>query len=135
MIVGVPKEIKVREFRVGMVPAGVRALTAGGHKVLVEANAGLGSGIPDAEYTRVGAEMVGTADEVWKRSEMIVKVKEPIAPEYARMQEGQIVYTYFHLAGVDPELTRTLVKKKVSAVAYETLQLEDGSLPLLRPMS
>ena len=135
MIVGVPKEIKVREFRVGMVPAGVRALTAGGHKVLVEANAGLGSGIPDAEYTRVGAEMVATADEVWKRSEMIVKVKEPIAPEYARMQEGQIVYTYFHLAGVDPELTRTLVKKKVSAVAYETLQLEDGSLPLLRPMS
>ena len=135
MIVGVPKEIKVREFRVGMVPAGVRALTAGGHKVLVEANAGLGSGIPDAEYARVGAEMVATADEVWKRSEMIVKVKEPITPEYARMQEEQIVYTYFHLAGVDPELTRTLVKKKVSAVAYETLQLEDGSLPLLRPMS
>jgi alanine dehydrogenase len=135
VIVGVPKEIKVREFRVGMVPAGVRALTAGGHKVLVEANAGLGSGIPDAEYARVGAEMVATADEVWKRSEMIVKVKEPITPEYARMQEEQIVYTYFHLAGVDPELTRTLVKKKVSAVAYETLQLEDGSLPLLRPMS
>jgi alanine dehydrogenase len=135
VIVGVPKEIKVREFRVGMVPAGVRALTESGHKVLVEAGAGLGSGIPDAEYTRVGAEMVASADEVWKRSEMIVKVKEPIAPEYTRMQQNQIVYTYFHLAGVDPELTRTLVKKKVAAVAYETLQLEDGSLPLLRPMS
>ena len=135
MIVGVPKEIKVREFRVGMVPAGVRALTESGHKVLVETGAGMGSGIPDSEYTRVGAEMVASADEVWKRAQMIVKVKEPIAPEYARMQEGQIVYTYFHLAGVDPELTRTLVKKKVAAVAYETLQLEDGSLPLLRPMS
>jgi alanine dehydrogenase len=135
VIVGVPKEIKVREFRVGMVPAGVRQLTAAGHKVLVEVGAGLGSGIPDAEYARVGAEMVANADEVWKRAEMVVKVKEPITPEYARMQEGQIVYTYFHLAGVDPELTRTLMKKKVAAVAYETLQLEDGSLPLLRPMS
>ena len=79
--------------------------------------------------------MVASADEVWKRAEMVVKVKEPIAPEYARMQEGQIVYTYFHLAGVDPELTRVLLKKKVSAVAYETIQLDDGSLPLLRPMS
>ncbi|RKH08907.1 alanine dehydrogenase [Corallococcus praedator] len=135
MIVGVPKEIKTREYRVGMVPAGVRALTSAGHTVLVETNAGVGSGIPDSEYQRVGAQIISSADEVWKRSEMVVKVKEPIAPEYERMQPGQIVYTYFHLAGVDPELTKTLLKKKVTAVAYETLQLDDGSLPLLKPMS
>ncbi|MBN8231992.1 alanine dehydrogenase [Corallococcus macrosporus] len=135
MIVGVPKEIKTREYRVGMVPAGVRALTMAGHTVLVETNAGVGSGIPDSEYQRVGAQIISSADEVWKRSEMVVKVKEPIAPEYERMQPGQIVYTYFHLAGVDPELTKTLLKKKVTAVAYETLQLDDGSLPLLKPMS
>jgi alanine dehydrogenase len=135
VIVGVPKEIKTREYRVGMVPAGVRALTSAGHTVLVETNAGVGSGIPDSEYQRVGAQIISTADEVWKRAEMIVKVKEPIAPEYERMQPGQIIYTYFHLAGVDPELTKTLIKKKVTAVAYETLQLDDGSLPLLKPMS
>ncbi len=135
MIIGVPKEIKTREYRIGMVPAGVAALTRAGHKVLVEKNAGTGSGLPDSEYERVGAEIVKSADEVWKRSEMIVKVKEPLPPEYARMQPGQIVYTYFHLTGVDPELTRVLLKKKVAAVAYETLQLADGSLPLLRPMS
>ncbi|WP_223646277.1 alanine dehydrogenase [Corallococcus sp. EGB] len=135
MIVGVPKEIKTREYRVGMVPAGVRALTSAGHTVLVETNAGVGSGIPDSEYQRVGAQIISSADEVWKRAEMVVKVKEPIAPEYERMQPGQIVYTYFHLAGVDPELTKTLIKKKVTAVAYETLQLDDGSLPLLKPMS
>ncbi|MCP3105401.1 alanine dehydrogenase [Myxococcus sp. K15C18031901] len=135
MIVGVPKEIKTREYRVGMVPAGVRALTSAGHTVLVETNAGVGSGIPDSEYQRVGAQIVATADEVWKRAEMVVKVKEPIAPEYERIQPGQIIYTYFHLAGVDPELTKTLVKKKAAAVAYETLQLDDGSLPLLKPMS
>lgn len=135
MIVGVPKEIKTREYRVGMVPAGVRALTSAGHTVLVETNAGIGSGIPDSEYQRVGAQIISSADEVWKRAEMVVKVKEPIAPEYERMQPGQIVYTYFHLAGVDPELTKTLIKKKVTAVAYETLQLDDGSLPLLKPMS
>ena len=135
MIIGVPKEIKTREYRVGMVPAGVRALTQAGHTVLVEQGAGVGSGLPDSEYQRVGAELVASADEVWKRAEMIVKVKEPVAPEYVRMQPKQIVYTYFHLAGVDPELTKTLVKKQVAAVAYETLQLDDGSLPLLRPMS
>ncbi|MCP3137879.1 alanine dehydrogenase [Pyxidicoccus xibeiensis] len=135
MIVGVPKEIKTREYRVGMVPAGVRALTSAGHTVLVETNAGIGSGIPDSEYQRVGAQIIATADEVWKRAEMVVKVKEPIAPEYERMQPGQIIYTYFHLAGVDPELTKTLIKKKATAVAYETLQLDDGSLPLLKPMS
>lgn len=135
MIVGVPKEIKTREYRVGMVPAGVHAMISAGHTVLVETNAGLGSGIPDSEYQRVGAQIVATADEVWKRAEMIVKVKEPIAPEYERIQDGQLIYTYFHLAGVDPELTRVLIKRKATAVAYETLQLEDGSLPLLKPMS
>jgi len=135
VIVGVPKEIKVREYRVGMVPGAVKSLVDAGHRVLVEAGAGVGSGLPDADYARAGAEMVASADELWKRAEMVVKVKEPIAPEYPRMQDGQIVYTYFHLAGVDPELTKTLLKKKVAAVAYETLQLEDGSLPLLRPMS
>ena len=135
MIVGVPKEIKTREYRVGMVPAGVQALVSGGHTVLVEKDAGIGSGIPDSEYQRVGAQIIATADEVWTRAEMIVKVKEPIAVEYERMQSGQIVYTYFHLSGVDPELTKTLIKKKISAVAYETVQLDDGSLPLLRPMS
>ena len=135
MIVGVPKEIKVREYRVGMVPGAVKSLVDAGHQVLVEAGAGVGSGLPDADYARAGAQLVSSADEVWKRAEMVVKVKEPIAPEYTRMQDGQIVYTYFHLAGVDPELTRVLLKKKVSAVAYETIQLDDGSLPLLRPMS
>jgi alanine dehydrogenase len=135
VIVGVPKEIKVREYRVGMVPGAVKSLVGSGHRVLVEPGAGVGSGISDAEYSRAGAELVASADELWKSSEMVVKVKEPIPPEYGRMQEGQIVYTYFHLAGVDPELTRVLLKKKVAAVAYETIQLEDGSLPLLRPMS
>ncbi|HET9452143.1 MAG TPA: alanine dehydrogenase, partial [Aggregicoccus sp.] len=135
MIVGVPKEIKTRENRVGMIPAGVAALTRGGHQVLVEKNAGVGSGITDQDYVRVGAEIVKSADEVWSRAGMIVKVKEPIAPEYERMQNGQIIYTYFHLSGVDPELTKVLLKKKVSAIAYETIQLEDGSLPLLKPMS
>jgi alanine dehydrogenase len=134
VIVGVPKEVKTREYRVGMVPAGVRALTSAGHKVLVERGAGEGSGIPDAEYKRVGSEMVKSADEVWKRSEMIVKVKEPIESEYERIQTGQIIYTYFHLAAV-PELAKVLVKKRVAAIAYETIQLDDGSLPLLRPMS
>ena len=135
MIVGVPKEIKIREYRVGMVPGAVKALVDAGHQVLVETGAGIGSGLSDADYARAGAQLISSADEVWKRAEMIVKVKEPIAPEYARMQDGQIVYTYFHLAGVDPELTRVLLKKKVAAVAYETIQLDDGSLPLLRPMS
>ena len=135
MIVGVPKEIKVREYRVGMVPGAVKALVGAGHQVLVEQGAGVGSGLSDAEYARAGAQLIGSADEVWKRAEMIVKVKEPVAPEYARMQDGQIVYTYFHLAGVDPELTKVLLKKRVAAVAYETIQLDDGSLPLLRPMS
>src|SRR5688500_15585821 len=116
-----------------MVPAGVAALVKAGHTVLVEREAGIGAGIPDSDYTRVGAQLVEKADDVWKRAEMIVKVKEPIEPEYERMQNGQIIYTYFHLAAV-PALAKVLVQKKVAAVAYETIQLADGSLPLLRPM-
>jgi alanine dehydrogenase len=134
VIIGVPKEIKTREYRVGMVPAGVRAIVGAGHTVLIEKGAGEGSGIVDDEYARVGAQIIKTADEVWKRAEMIVKVKEPIEPEYERIQSGQIIYTYFHLAAV-PELAKVLLQKKVAAVAYETIQLPDGSLPLLRPMS
>jgi alanine dehydrogenase len=134
VIIGVPKEVKTREYRVGLVPAGVRAFVGAGHKVLVQKGAGEGSGILDAEYARVGAEIVKTADEVWKRGEMIIKVKEPIAEEYERIQTSQIIYTYFHLAAV-PELAKVLVKKRVASVAYETIQLDDGSLPLLKPMS
>jgi len=134
VIVGVPKEVKTREYRVGMVPAGVAALVKSGHKVLIEKNAGVGSGIPDSDYARVGATLVETAADVWKNAEMIVKVKEPLEPEYELMQPNQIIYTYFHLAAV-PELAKVLIKKKISAVAYETIQMDDGSLPLLRPMS
>ena len=134
MIIGVPKEVKTREYRVGLVPAGVHALARAGHRVFVEAGAGLGAGIPDAEYTAVGAEIAASAADVWATAEMIVKVKEPIAAEYGRMRPGQIVYTYFHLAA-EPRLADALVERKVTAVAYETIQLPDGSLPLLRPMS
>ena len=134
MIVGVPKEIKTREYRVGMTPAIAKAYVTAGHTVLIEKGAGEGAGITDGEYERVGAKIIKGADELWKRSEMIVKVKEPIEPEYKRMQSEQIIYTYFHLAAV-PELAKVLLAKKIAAVAYETIQPEDGSLPLLRPMS
>ncbi|HVS17872.1 MAG TPA: alanine dehydrogenase, partial [Planctomycetota bacterium] len=109
MIIGVPTEVKTREYRVGMVPAGVRTLSARGHKVLVQAGAGLGSGICDDDYRTAGAELLSTADEVWKRAEMIFKVKEPLPEEYPRMREGQILYTYLHLAAV-PKLADELLK-------------------------
>ena len=134
MIVGVPTEVKTREYRVGMIPAGARTLTARGHKVLVQQGAGLGSGISDDAYKAVGAEIVPTADEVWKRAEMIFKVKEPLPEEYPRMREGQILYTYLHLAAV-PALASELVKRGVTGVAYETIELDNGHLPLLHPMS
>lgn len=134
MIVGVPKELKVREYRVGLVPAGVHALVQTGHHVLVERGAGLGSGISDAAYAAAGAEVLERAADVWGRSDLVVKVKEPIEAEYARMEEGQILYTYLHLAAL-PKLAEALLQRKVTAVAYETIQLADGSLPLLRPMS
>ncbi|MDB4993329.1 MAG: Alanine dehydrogenase, partial [Myxococcaceae bacterium] len=133
MIIGVPKEIKTREYRVGMTPAGVRSLTARGHKVLVEKGAGEGSGLKDSEYIAQGATIVATASEAWG-AEMVVKVKEPLAAEYGFFREGLILYTYLHLAA-EPELTKQLAQKKVSAIAYETIELADGSLPLLRPMS
>lgn len=134
MIIGVPKEIKTREYRVGLVPGGVKLFTDHGHQVLLQKTAGLGSGIKDGEFTRMGAELCDTAAEVWERADMIIKVKEPIPPEYEKMRAGQIVYTYFHLAAV-PELAAQLVERKVTAVAYETIELEDRSLPLLKPMS
>jgi alanine dehydrogenase len=134
MIVGLPKEIKDNEYRVGLTPAGVRALTDAGHKVVVERSAGEGSGFGDDLYERAGAKMLDTADEVWQQGEMIVKVKEPIAPEYPRMREGQLLFTYLHLAP-DRELTRQLLERKVTGVAYETITDKRGTLPLLTPMS
>src|SRR6184192_541463 len=134
MLIGVPKEIKTREYRVGLVPGGVQTLLSRGHTVLVEKGAGIGSGVPDDAYVRAGAQIVSTAKEVWTRAEMIVKVKEPVESEYGVMQEGQTIYTYFHLAAV-PALAKALLDKKIAAVAYETIQTDDGQLPLLKPMS
>ena len=134
MLVGLPKEIKDNEYRVGMTPAGVRALTDAGHKVVVEQDAGVGSGFENALYEKAGATILGTADEVWGQGEMIVKVKEPIKAEYNRMREGQLLFTYLHLAP-DPEQTKALLERKVSAVAYETVTDKRGTLPLLTPMS
>lgn len=133
MLIGVPKEIKTREYRVGMTPAGVRALVAHGHKVVVETGAGDGSAISDEQYVRAGAQIVGSAKDAWD-AEMVVKVKEPLPAEFGFFREGLVLYTYLHLAA-EPELTKELAKKKVIGVAYETIQLDDGSLPLLRPMS
>jgi alanine dehydrogenase len=134
MIVGVPKEVKDNEFRVALTPEGVRELTHAGHRALVQEGAGEGSSLHDERYIRAGAEIVPTAEEVWKGAEMILKVKEPVAPEYDLMQEGQLLFTYLHLAAIK-DLTRALLERKISAVAYETVQLEDGRLPLLAPMS
>ena len=134
MIIGVPKEIKIREYRVGMVPASVRIMAARGHRILVEQGAGEGSGILDEEYVAAGAEILESADEIWGEAEMVVKVKEPIDPEYSRMRKGQIIYTYLHLAAC-PDLVRELVERETIAIGYETIQEADGSLPLLTPMS
>lgn len=134
MIIGVPKEVKNRENRVAIVPGGVKQLVAGGHKVFIEKGAGLGAGIPDEKYKVAGATIVDQAAKVWSDADMVIKVKEPIASEYQHLREGQILYTYLHLAAV-PELAQALAAKKVSAIAYETIELEDRSLPLLTPMS
>jgi len=134
MIVGLPKEIKDNEYRVGLTPAGVRALTDAGHQVVVEGSAGAGSGFADSLYQRAGATLLDTADEVWGQGEMIVKVKEPIAPEYPRMRDGQLLFTYLHLAP-DNELTKQLLDRKVTGIAYETITDHRGHLPLLTPMS
>jgi alanine dehydrogenase len=134
MIVGLPKEIKDNEYRVGLTPAGVRALTDAGHRVVVERAAGEGSGFEDELYEKAGAEIIPSADDVWARAEMVVKVKEPIAPEYPRMKEGLLLFTYLHLAP-DPQQTRALLDNKVTGVAYETITDKKGTLPLLTPMS
>jgi alanine dehydrogenase len=133
VLIGVPRETKTREYRVGMTPAGTRALVARGHRVLVETGAGDGSGISDEKYVRAGATIVTSAAEAWG-AEMVVKVKEPLVGEYGYFRPGLILYTYLHLAA-EPELTRELARRAVTGVAYETIQVEDGSLPLLRPMS
>jgi alanine dehydrogenase len=133
MIVGVPKEVKVREYRVGMTPAGVKKLVDRGHKVLVEKSAGVGSGLPDDLYIKAGAEMVDDIKAIYARSEMVVKVKEPIELEYPLLRENQILYTYLHLAA-DKKQAEALVKSKCVAIAYETIEV-DGALPLLKPMS
>lgn len=134
MRIGCPKEIKAQEGRVGLTPAGADALIRAGHTVFLEKGAGLASGFADQEYTGVGAQILPTAREVYGAAEMIIKVKEPLAPEYALLREGQILFTYLHLAP-DPEQTQALLEKKVTGIAYETVQLADGSLPLLAPMS
>jgi alanine dehydrogenase len=134
MIIGLPKEIKDNEYRVGLTPAGVRAFTDAGHKVVVETGAGDGSGFEDALYKRAGGTILESADDVWQQGEMIVKVKEPIEPEYPRMREGQLLFTYLHLAP-DTVLTRQLVDCKVTGIAYETITDRRGGLPLLTPMS
>lgn len=134
MIIGVPKEIKDNENRVALVPAGARALVENGHRVLVERSAGEGSGISDKEYLLVGAEVKESARDVFGEAKMIVKVKEPLAEEYDYFHQGQILFTYLHLAPAK-ELTLALLRKKIIGIAYETVQLTDGSLPLLEPMS
>jgi len=134
MIIGVPKEIKEGEKRVGMIPQGVDALVAHGHRVLVEKGAGIGSGFSDEEYQEAGAILVEWAKDVWMEAEMMVKVKEPLEPEFSFMRPGQILFTYLHLAA-DRELTLKLMERRIVGIGYETVQARDGSLPLLRPMS
>jgi len=134
MIIGVPKEIKDNEARVGVTPAGVKALAEAGHTVLVETQAGALSGFPDAEYQEAGAEIVGEAGYVWGKSDTVVKVKEPIEPEYAFFRDGLVLFTYLHLAPL-PALTEKLLECKVIGIAYETVRDRKGTLPLLTPMS
>lgn len=134
MRIGCPKEIKAQEGRVGLTPAGVDALVQAGHRVFMEKDAGLSSGFSDQEYLAVGAQILPTAREIYDAAGMIVKVKEPLSPEYELLHEGQILFTYLHLAP-DPEQTQALLRRKVTSIAYETVQLADGSLPLLSPMS
>jgi len=134
MIIGVPKEIKDNENRVAAIPAGVQALVSRGHKVLVQKGAGTGSGISDEAYEAAGAKIVGTARQVFKDAEMILKVKEPLPPEYDQLREDQILFTYLHLAP-DIEQTKAILRRKIIGIAYETVETADGRLPLLEPMS
>jgi len=134
MKIGVPKEIKTLEFRVGLPPAGVRELIHDGHDVVVETNAGLGIGMFDADYEKAGATVLGTAEEVFATADMIIKVKEPQLAECEMLREDQVLFTYLHLAA-DPEQAKALVESGTTAIAYETVTADDGSLPLLTPMS
>ena len=134
MRIGVPREIKVHEYRVGMVPAGVRELTVAGHEVLIESGAGNGIGVDDAQFREAGAGIAANAAEVFQRAEMVIKVKEPQAAECAMLRPGQVLFTYLHLAA-DPEQARGLIKSGATAIAYETVTGRNGSLPLLTPMS
>ncbi len=134
MIVGVPKEVKNHEYRVALVPAGVQSLVEDGHTVLIQASAGEGSGISDTEYVEAGAEIRPTAEEIFAEADMIVKVKEPLPQEYPLLRRDQVLFTYLHLAPA-PELTQALLEREIVGIAYETVQLDNGSLPLLTPMS
>ena len=134
MLIGVPREVKSDEYRVAMLPVGAYELTRAGHQVLIEAGAGLGSGIADDQYASNGATMVATANEVWSASDLVVKVKEPQSSEWPMMRPGQIVFTYFHLAASE-DLTRNIAATGITAVAYETVRGAKGDLPLLTPMS
>lgn len=134
MKIGLPKEIKDNEYRVGLTPAGVQALENAGHELFVQKSAGEGSGFTDEQYVKAGAELLDTADEIWQAGDMIVKVKEPVAPEYPRMRENQLLFTYLHLAP-ELELTKQMLERKVTGVAYETITDKHGRLPLLTPMS
>jgi alanine dehydrogenase len=134
MIIGVPKEIKTNENRVALVPAGAHALASAGHKVVVETGAGEGSGFPDSAYTEAGATILPDADAVWKQADMIMKVKEPIAVDWPRKRKDQLIYTYFHFAASE-ELTRAVMESGAIGLAYETVELGSGELPLLTPMS
>jgi alanine dehydrogenase len=134
MKIGVPKEIKANENRVALVPAGCEALVAAGHTVLLEQGAGVGSGFADDAYAAVGGRLLASADDIWREADMIMKVKEPTEAEWPRIRKGQVIYTYFHFAA-DRDLTRAILDSGAIAVAYETVQLENGELPLLTPMS
>jgi alanine dehydrogenase len=134
MLIGVPKQIKTNENRIALVPAGAEALISEGHQVFIEKGGGLGSGFSDAEYRAVGAKILPTAEKVWEKAEMIMKVKEPIKPEWPKIREGQVLFTYFHYAA-DRALTVALKKTRSVSIAYETVELSTGELPLLTPMS
>ncbi|MGW3607626.1 alanine dehydrogenase [Micromonospora sp. NPDC005161] len=134
MKVGIPREVKNHEYRVAITPPGVNEFTRSGHQVFVESGAGVGSSISDEEFAAAGATILATADEVWETAELVLKVKEPIAEEYHRMREGQVLFTYLHLAA-SKECTDALIDRKVTGIAYETVELPDRSLPLLAPMS
>lgn len=134
MRIGVPREVKNGEHRVALTPTGVHELVQHGHEVVIEVEAGAGSHLPDKDYAAAGAQILPTADQVWDSAELVLKVKEPLPEEYDRMREGQVLFTFLHLAA-NPELTRELVDRRVTAIAYETVQLPSGTLPLLYPMS